>query len=147
MCLRLGFFLYDCHFVDFGHFQKAFPADESTIVYYGGLWAFHPIFRFSLVFGRRSYENMKILRNMFVYIFKSLACLALQMETIVKKITQPKLPKTKNEVTKICNEPGISFEIWIDFYLLTWKEKDNFKYSSSLRIICFDFCPAHYIFW
>ena len=40
--------------------------------------------------------------------FKSLACLALQTETIVKKITQPKLPKTKNEVTKICNEPGIS---------------------------------------
>ena len=40
--------------------------------------------------------------------FKSLACLALQTETIVKKITQPKLPKTKNELTKICNEPGIS---------------------------------------
>ena len=38
--------------------------------------------------------------------FKSLACLALQTETIVKKITQPKLPKMKNEVTKICNEPG-----------------------------------------
>ena len=33
--------------------------------------------------------------------FKSLACLDLQMETIVKKITQPMLPKTKNE-------PGIS---------------------------------------
>ena len=29
------------------------------------------------------------------------------METIVKKITQPKLPKTENELTKICNEPGI----------------------------------------
>ena len=43
---------------------------------------------------------------MFVYIFKSLACLALQMETILKKITQPKLPKMKNEVTKIYNEPG-----------------------------------------
>ena len=43
---------------------------------------------------------------MFVYIFESLACLALQMETIVKKIKQPKLPKTKDEVTKICNEPG-----------------------------------------
>ena len=42
--------------------------------------------------------------------FKSLACLALQMETIIKKITQIKLQKTKNEVTKICNEPGIRVE-------------------------------------
>ena len=40
--------------------------------------------------------------------FKSLTCLALQTETILKKITQPKSPKTKNELTKICNEPGIS---------------------------------------
>ena len=38
--------------------------------------------------------------------FKSLVCLALQTETIAKKITQPKSPKTKNELTKICNEPG-----------------------------------------
>ena len=30
------------------------------------------------------------------------------MEIIVKTITQPKLPKTKNEFTKICNELGIS---------------------------------------
>ena len=45
---------------------------------------------------------------MFQTFFKSLACLALQKETIVKKITQPKLPKTKNEVTKIGNEPGTS---------------------------------------
>ena len=37
-----------------------------------------------------------------------LACLASQMETIVKKITQPNLPKMKNELAKICNEPGIS---------------------------------------
>ena len=45
----------------------------------------------------------------FFYIFKSLAWPALQMETIIKKITQPKLPKTKNEVTKICNELGINW--------------------------------------
>ena len=38
--------------------------------------------------------------------FKSLPCLSLKTETIIKKITQPKLPKMKNEVTKICNEPG-----------------------------------------
>jgi hypothetical protein len=31
--------------------------------------------------------------------FKSLACLALQTETTVKKITQPKLPKTKIKLT------------------------------------------------
>jgi hypothetical protein len=42
---------------------------------------------------------------MFIEIFKSLA---LQMETIVLKITQPKLPKTKKELTKIYNELGIS---------------------------------------
>ena len=41
------------------------------------------------------------LRNVYLHFFKSLACLDLQMETIVKKITQPMLPKTKNE-------PGIS---------------------------------------
>ena len=29
------------------------------------------------------------------------------METILKKITQPNLPKTKNKITKICNELGI----------------------------------------
>ena len=38
---------------------------------------------------------------------KSLACLALQTETI---IAQTKLPKTKNEITKICNEPGKRIE-------------------------------------
>ena len=46
------------------------------------------------------------LRKCLFTFFKSLACLALQTETIVKKITQPKLPKTKNELTKICNELG-----------------------------------------
>ena len=60
-------------------------------------------FSFFVGFGR-SYENMKIL-CLFTF-FKSLACLALQTETIIKKITQPRLPKTKNKVTKICNEPG-----------------------------------------
>ena len=44
---------------------------------------------------------------MFIQIFKSLAFLALQRETIVKKIMQLKLPKTKNKVAKICNDPGI----------------------------------------
>ena len=48
------------------------------------------------------------LRKCLFTFFKSLACLALQTETIVKKITQPKSPKTKNELTKNCNEPGIS---------------------------------------
>ena len=57
-------------------------------------------FSFFVGYGRRSYENV------YLHFFKSLACLALQSETIVKKITQPKSPKTKNELTKICNEPG-----------------------------------------
>ena len=64
--------------------------------------SFSSHFRFSLVLADE-------VTKMFIYIFKSLACLALQTETIVKKIIQPKLPKTKNEFTKICNEPGINF--------------------------------------
>ena len=52
----------------------------------------HFRFSFFVGFGQQSYE-------------KSLACLALQTETIVKKITQPKLPKTKIELTKISYEP------------------------------------------
>jgi hypothetical protein len=49
-------------------------------------------FRFSLILAD---EVMKI-RKYYVISFKSLAGLALQTETIIKKITQPKLPKTKN---------------------------------------------------
>ena len=63
---------------------------------------------FSLFFFRWFWPTN--LRKCLFTFFKSLACLALQTETIVKKITQPKLPKTKNELTKICNEPGISDE-------------------------------------
>ena len=37
-----------------------------------------------------------------------LAHLALQMENIIQKITQPKWRKTKNEVIKICDELGIN---------------------------------------
>ena len=65
---------------------------------------------------------------MFIYIFKSLACLALQMETIVKKITKHKLPKKKNEFTKICNEPGVrdglnvEYEIWKICYKIKTEE-------------------------
>ena len=47
-----------------------------------------------------------MLRKCLFTFFKSFACLALQMETIVKKITQPTSPNTKNELTKTCNEPG-----------------------------------------
>jgi hypothetical protein len=55
-------------------------------------------FRFSLVLADK-------VKKMFIYIFLSLA---LQPETIIKKSTQPKLPKMKNELTKICNEPDIN---------------------------------------
>ena len=57
-------------------------------------------FRFSLVLADE-------VTKMFIYIFESLACLALKLETIVKKIMQLKLPKMKTELTKICIEPGI----------------------------------------
>ena len=55
---------------------------------------------FFVDFGQRSYENV------YLHFFKSLACLALQIETMVKKITQLILPKTNNKLTKICNKPG-----------------------------------------
>ena len=41
-----------------------------------------------------------MLPNCLFAFFKSLACHALQTETIIKKIIQPKLPKTKNKRTK-----------------------------------------------
>ena len=63
--------------------------------------SFSSHFRFLLVLDDK-------VTKMFIYIFKSLVCLALQTETIVKKITQPKLPKTKNELTKNFNEPGLN---------------------------------------
>ena len=40
-------------------------------------------------------EVTKIQKYVFLHFFKSLARLSLQTETIVKKITQPKLRKTK----------------------------------------------------
>ena len=46
--------------------------------------------------------------KMFIYIFQNSCLSSLQTESKIKKITQPKLPKTKNELTKICNEPGNS---------------------------------------
>ena len=65
--------------------------------------SFHPIFVF------RWFWQTKLRKCLFTF-FKSLVCLALQTETIVKKIMQPKLPKTKNELTKIHNEPGIKYQ-------------------------------------
>ena len=54
--------------------------------------SFHPIFAF------RWFWPTKLRKCLLTF----------TTETILKKITQPKLPKTKNELTKICNEPGIS---------------------------------------
>ena len=56
---------------------------------------------------------MELQKCLFIF-SKSLACLALQMETIIKKITQPKLPETKNTLTNICIEPGISCLKWFN---------------------------------
>ena len=64
--------------------------------------SFSSHFRFLFFFGFWPTE----LRKCLFTFYKNLACLALQMETIVKKITQPKLPIRKNELTKICNELG-----------------------------------------
>ena len=68
-------------------------------------------FRFSLVLADEVTKIPEYYVICLFTFFESLACLALQTETIVKKITQPKLPKTKNEITKICNEPGIGSKL------------------------------------
>jgi hypothetical protein len=74
--------------------------------FYGMYCLFHPIFRFSLVLADKVTKIWKHYLICLFTFFKSLACLALQTEIIVKKITQPKLPKMKNKFIKICNEPG-----------------------------------------
>ena len=48
---------------------------------------------------------------MFIYVFLKVLPSCLQAEPIVKKITQPKLPKTKNELTKTFNELGKNLQI------------------------------------
>ena len=79
-----------------------------------------PPFLFFVGFAWWSYKYQNIMWYMFIYIFKSLACLALQ-----KKIVQPNLTKTKNEFTKICNEPGINVCIFfICLWYLLWKFRD-----------------------
>ena len=56
------------------------------------------VFPFSLVLADE-------VTKMFIFIFcKVLPVLPCKRKP--QKITQPKLPKTKNELTKICNEPG-----------------------------------------
>ena len=57
--------------------------------------------------------SMMLEKCLFTF-FKSLACLALQTEIIIKKIKQPKLPKMKKELTKICNEPGMNGQFYRD---------------------------------
>ena len=49
------------------------------------------------------------------------------METIVKKITQPKLPKMKNKLTKICNEPSIC-AVEKENKLLIGQKINHYKY-------------------
>ena len=75
-------------------------------------WAFHPIFVFLLVLDE---EITKI----YIYIFKSLACLALQTETIVKKITQTKLPK------------------YVMSRALGWKDDVIFGQNSEITVIVY----------
>ena len=67
------------------------------------IWAFHPILVTSFFgcFWQRSYQYIT-----FVCFLFCLTHFGLKTENIVQKITQPKWWKTKNEVTKICDEPG-----------------------------------------
>ena len=60
------------------------------------------VYRWFWLMKLRKYQNIAIC----LFTFYSLS---LQTKIIIKKITQPKLPKTKNEVTKICNELGINW--------------------------------------
>ena len=82
-----------------------------------------------------------------------LAHLALLTENIVQKITRPKWRKTKNEVTKRCDEPGKSLEIrWIVKSLHKveknyqfWRINQNsfsFIYHSST--ICLKFANSYF---
>ena len=57
-------------------------------------------FRFSLVLADEVTKIPEYYVICLFTFFKCLACLALQTETIVKKITQPKLPKMKKELPK-----------------------------------------------
>ena len=67
---------------------------------------FIPFFVFC--FGRRSYENTKILRNVVYFFIIHLSSLALQMENIIKKITQPKRQKCKKLKLPKWNETNIT---------------------------------------
>ena len=59
-------------------------------------------------FWQWSYQNITYSLFIFRFILPIFAHLAFQMENIGQKIMQPKWRKTKNKVTKICNEPGNS---------------------------------------
>ena len=89
-CLKWNSYMYKWAFPFHGQQYFEPSSLQMLSLYFRCLGAFHPIF---------------------VFVFRWLrkcACLFLRRETIVKKITQPKLPKTKNELANICNEPGIS---------------------------------------
>ena len=69
-------------------------------------------------FWRQNYQNLML---QFVCFLFCLAHLALQTESIIQKITQPKWRQTKNEVTKIYDELGICPElIEFKFYAMVW---------------------------
>ena len=68
------------------------------------IWALHPILLtlFLVVFGNEVTKIFVIVCSFFI----PLAHFALQKANIVQKIMQPKCRKPKNDVTKICDEPG-----------------------------------------
>lgn len=103
-------------------------------------WAFHLIL-VTLFLADFGDKVTKILSNsLFSFGF------ALQMENIVQKITQPKWRKTKNEVTKICDEPGI----W-KFFIFELSRPVVLRFSHFTPTQCFliyrKWLPGYEIIW
>ena len=80
------------------------------------------LYRFDRIFSHMSFSShfrfLLVLADevtkMFIFIFcKVLPVLPCKRKP--QKIMQPKLPKTKNELTKICNEPGKGVKIFIKY--------------------------------
>ena len=106
----------------------------------------HFCFLFLVGFSQWSYKN--------VYLHLSLAYLVLQTETIIMKIMQPKLRKTKNELTKICNEPGSKRKNKLIFgrkgiiaqHCIDWLQCRNFTRESKegvMKPLKSAFCLEH----
>ena len=77
---------------------------------------------------RLSFWPTKLQKCLFTFL-KRLACLAFQTETIIKKITQPKLAKMKNKLTKISRAT---------FFIEYFKKKCSKRFDSLVRFWCLE---------